>query len=63
MGPKQYSQAELDVGPIFLTRPTSEVIQPDPTQNLYETLDPTQPTHFVRLLAVEKYGDILSCEK
>ena len=29
--------AELDVGPIFLTRLTSEVTQPDPTHNSHET--------------------------
>jgi len=38
---------ELDMGPIFLARPTSEMTQPDPIQNKHETLDPIQPDPFM----------------
>ena len=46
-----FYSAELDVGPVFLTRPTSEVSQPDLTQNWHETLDPTQPDYLCTIFS------------
>ena len=54
------AKTEFDVGPVLLTRPTSEVTQHDLTQNQSETLDPTQPKFqpiFAQLLVVEKLCD------
>jgi len=54
------AKTEFDVGPVLVTRPTSEVTQHDLTQNQGETLDPTQPKFqpiFAQLLVVEKLCD------
>ena len=62
-------RAELDVGPIFLIQPNvthkwSEPTRPTPKRTPQLTWnsgpDPARPI-LVRLLVVEKYGNILSC--